>query len=608
MSKLTSNTTSLQEILNTINALPETNTGIDTSDATALPEDIVAGETAYVNGEKITGTMEEIAYIHEDAIEVQENQTKDTISVVSLNVDNPKRAVLYGAVIDVPKSEFGDAAPSDVAKGKTFTSISGLQVIGTNEDMEAPDLQNKTVNPSETVQTIKADTGYDGLNVVTVNAIDSAYVGSGVAQRTSSNLTASGATVSVPAGYYASAASKSVATATQATPSVSIDSAGKITATATQSAGYVSSGTKTGTKQLTTQAAKTITPSASEQTAVASGVYTTGEIKVAAIPTTTQATPSISVSSSGLITASATQTEGYVSAGTKSGTKQLTTQAAQTITPSTSNKTISSGIYLTGTQTIKGDTNLKAENIKSGVSIFGVNGSYEGSGGLDTSDATAVASDIAQGKTAYVNGQKIAGNVPVQSYVALDCVTIAKSIDGTQVVVYGEMLPEKTMIEQTAVISVDNAEFGNATAADVRQGKTFTSAAGLLALGAYVSDNPYSRSAIITWTPSSDTDVLSFNHPLVVVPDGFFVIAREDMSNMSGYILSVNMDVDMLYSGVYKFATGAAYVPSGSGIEGLLALIVDFENDITAQGVNLQFYSDRKFKAGATYEILVYKR
>lgn len=91
-----------------------------------------------------------------------------------------------------------------------------------------------------------------------------------------------------------------------------------------------------------------------------------------------QATPSISVSSAGLITASATQEAGYVSAGTKSATKQLTTQAAQTITPGTANKTIASGRYLTGTQTIKGDSNLVAGNIKKGVSIFGVSGNYEG--------------------------------------------------------------------------------------------------------------------------------------------------------------------------------------------------------------------------------------
>ena len=105
-----------------------------------------------------------------------------------------------------------------------------------------------------------------------------------IATKTSSNLTASGATVTVPAGYYASQATKSVSTATQATPSVSVSSSGLITASATQTAGYVSAGTKSGTKQLTTQAAKTVTPSTSSQTAVASGVYTTGAVTVAAIP------------------------------------------------------------------------------------------------------------------------------------------------------------------------------------------------------------------------------------------------------------------------------------------------------------------------------------
>lgn len=112
--------------------------------------------------------------------------------------------------------------------------------------------------------------------------------------KTSSNLIANGATVTVPAGYYASQATKSVSTATQATPSVSVSSSGLITASATQTAGYVSAGTKSGTKQLTTQAAKTITPTKSSQTAVASDRYTTGAVTVAAIPsqyiTTTDAT------------------------------------------------------------------------------------------------------------------------------------------------------------------------------------------------------------------------------------------------------------------------------------------------------------------------------
>lgn len=94
-----------------------------------------------------------------------------------------------------------------------------------------------------------------------------------------------------------------------------------------------------------------------------------------------QATPSISVSSGGLITASATQSGGIVAAGSKSSTKQLTTQAAKTVTPGTTNQTaVASGRYTTGAVTVKGDANLKAENIAEGVSIFGVTGTHSGGG------------------------------------------------------------------------------------------------------------------------------------------------------------------------------------------------------------------------------------
>lgn len=48
---------------------------------------------------------------------------------------------------------------------------------------------------------------------------------------------------------------------------------------------------------------------------------------------------------------------------------------AQTYTPGTEDQTISSGRYLSGAQTIKGDANLLPENIVSGKSIFGVEGS-----------------------------------------------------------------------------------------------------------------------------------------------------------------------------------------------------------------------------------------
>jgi len=75
---------------------------------------------------------------------------------------------------------------------------------------------------------------------------------------------------------------------TQATPSITVSSGGLITASATQSAGKVAAGTKSATKQLTTQGAKTVTPTASEQVAVPAGVFTTGAVKVAGVTAASQ--------------------------------------------------------------------------------------------------------------------------------------------------------------------------------------------------------------------------------------------------------------------------------------------------------------------------------
>ena len=102
--------------------------------------------------------------------------------------------------------------------------------------------------------------------------------------------------------------------------------------------------------------------------------------------TTITSNPTISVSSGGLITASNSKTQsitptvsaGYVTAGSAgtvtvngSNTSQISVQAAQTIHPSTTDQTISSGKYLTGAQTIKAVTvsGLTAANIKSGVTV-----------------------------------------------------------------------------------------------------------------------------------------------------------------------------------------------------------------------------------------------
>lgn len=62
----------------------------------------------------------------------------------------------------------------------------------------------------------------------------------------------------------------------------------------------------------------------------------------------------------------------------------VTKKSAATYTPGTSDQNIASGQYLNGTQTIKGDSNLTAANIKSGVKIFNVTGSYAGAAVAET--------------------------------------------------------------------------------------------------------------------------------------------------------------------------------------------------------------------------------
>lgn len=62
-------------------------------------------------------------------------------------------------------------------------------------------------------------------------------------------------------------------------------------------------------------------------------------------------------------------------------TGSVSSKAAATYTPTTSSQTIAAGQYLSGAQTISGDANLVAENIKKDVAIFGVTGTYEGGGG-----------------------------------------------------------------------------------------------------------------------------------------------------------------------------------------------------------------------------------
>lgn len=163
------------------------------------------------------------------------------------------------------------------------------------------------------------DNGAKMLSGNTAYANGTKYTGS-ITTKTGSDLSASGDTVTVPAGYYASQATKAV-------------SAGS--ATGPSSISGSSASVSTGTNTITLSKTISVTP------VVSAGYVSSG----------TAANASVSLTAS------------------------VTTKGATTYTPGTSDQTIASGTYLTGAQTISGDANLQAQYIASGVSIFGVAGS-----------------------------------------------------------------------------------------------------------------------------------------------------------------------------------------------------------------------------------------
>ena len=159
-------------------------------------------------------------------------------------------------------------------------------------------------------------------NVKGIGPDGTLYTGN-IPEKTSGDLTVSGATVTAPAGHYAEQASKSVASGT---------------ATAPATISGTSASVSTGSNTLTLTKNVSVTPNVS--------------------------------------------TAGYISSGTAgtssvSLTASVTTKAAATITPGTSDQEIASGTYLTGKQTIKGDSNLKGSNIVAGKTIFNIQGTAQ---------------------------------------------------------------------------------------------------------------------------------------------------------------------------------------------------------------------------------------
>ena len=276
-----------------------------------------------------------------------------------------------------------DLVASNIKKNVSIFGVTGTYEAGSS----SPTIQSLTVTPSESQQTFNASS-VDGYKPVTVGAISSTYVGSGITRRTSDDLAGALNTstydITVPAGYYASDGTFSITQKSSSNLTTSVI-AGYLRVNVSEGY-YVTSGkpiiqAKTS-DNLTVSGATVTVPAGYYEEAASKSVSSgsaTGPVSLSGSSATiTTGTNTITLTKTG-VTTTPTVSAGYVSSATASTatvalTASVTTKAAATITPGTTNQTIASGTYLTGTQTIAGDADLVASNIVSGVQIFGVTG------------------------------------------------------------------------------------------------------------------------------------------------------------------------------------------------------------------------------------------
>jgi hypothetical protein len=324
----------------------------------------------------------------------------------------------------------------------TNASAGTLHITIERQTSSGGNFQAKTgITPSTSSQTIVADEGYDALSSVQINAMPAGsvtpplsmsgtgatvstgtntltltktvsatpvvgtpgYVSSGTAgnvsvsltanvnTRSSSDLTASGATVTVPAGYYASQASKSVSTMTLPTSAASSATSGytsKATIGRSTSNQYINipAGYNSAGGYYTISATPNGTATAPASISGTSASVSTGTNTIT-LTKTVSVTPNVS-------------TAGYISSGTAGNssvslTASVTTKAAATITPTKSAQTIASGTYLTGTQT-----------------IAAIPAAYQ-----DVTGVTAAAGDVVSGKSIVdASGNTVNGSLVIQHY------------------------------------------------------------------------------------------------------------------------------------------------------------------------------------------------
>lgn len=127
----------------------------DTSDADASASEILLNKTAYVNGNKLTGSMP------------NNGGVTGTISDLSTPYTIPAGYHDGSGTAAIDSTEIAKIIPSNILEGVTILGVTGTVEPSSDVHIES----SKTVTPYTTQQTVLPSSGYDALAQVVVSPI-----------------------------------------------------------------------------------------------------------------------------------------------------------------------------------------------------------------------------------------------------------------------------------------------------------------------------------------------------------------------------------------------------------------------------------------------------
>lgn len=338
-----------------------------------------------------------------ESITNSRNTIRNKLIDFGLAQNNDQLAALATAISNITDN---GSVQASVKEGETYSipkgyhdgsgTVSGVAGSGNYN------LQSKTVTPTKVQQPITADEGYYGLSDVTVKAIPEAYQDVTAVTATAADVLATKVIVD---------ATGRVTTGTMpnnGAVSKTLDSA---TTNYAIPAGYHSG---TGSVSIVTET-KTLTPTKQQQVVPATSGKVISSVTVEAIPgnyiDTTDATATAATILDG--------ETAYVGGVKVEGTMPNNGAAEKTLTTTETSYTIPEGyhngegtvIIVPETKTVqpsRSEQNVTptAGKVLSKVTVGAIPANL-----IDTTDATAEASDILSGQTAYVNGAKVTGSM-----------------------------------------------------------------------------------------------------------------------------------------------------------------------------------------------------